>query len=245
MIITARDLSTLAPTIDLIRKISPKTEVLALELDITDEEAVIRAFAAAAEKFGHIDILINNAGQMIGDGQTLKSATIDKWWADIDTNVKGTMLVTREFLKQLPSIPRSMRPADIVFLPSSYSLKTFPGASAYPWAKILAAKFAQQLAAEHSPEELGVVAINPGVVMTDLVPPWLEFAAKDTPELTGGFANWCCSSPEGRRAVRGKMVGTNWEVEEMMRVLNDGDRGSCQWDFDARFLDPSEVVVKE
>ena len=75
-------------------------EFLILESDISDENAVRQIYSAAIERFGKVDILVNNAADCDCDGfDTIEKITpqiIDDTFA---VNVRGSVLMTREFVK--------------------------------------------------------------------------------------------------------------------------------------------------
>lgn len=62
MILIARNEANLQATGRIVQAISPTTDVICFAASIADEAAMARIFALAAEAFGHIDVLINNAG---------------------------------------------------------------------------------------------------------------------------------------------------------------------------------------
>ncbi len=71
-------------------------EALAVQTDVTDEASVKALFAAALERFGRIDILINNAG--IADHTPTDELTLARWREVIDTNLTSAFLCAREAL---------------------------------------------------------------------------------------------------------------------------------------------------
>lgn len=71
--------------------------VLAVPTDVTDMGDVKRLVNTAVEKFGTIDILINNAG-ILGGEKPFHELSLDDWEAVYDVNIKGTVRVTKEVL---------------------------------------------------------------------------------------------------------------------------------------------------
>ena len=67
--------------------------VLAVECDVTDEESVKRAVNKVLEEFGHIDILLNNAGVAVRGG--VDSLSVEDWDKSFNTNVKGMFLMSK------------------------------------------------------------------------------------------------------------------------------------------------------
>lgn len=67
--------------------------VLAVECDVTDEESVKKAVNKVLEEFGHIDILLNNAGVAVRGG--VDSLSVEDWDKSFNTNVKGMFLMSK------------------------------------------------------------------------------------------------------------------------------------------------------
>ena len=83
----------------------------AFALDATDQAEVDTVIAAAAEALGGpIDLLVNNAGGLVGR-QTLAEMTDEHWFAVIDVNLTSTFRVTRAVLQQCPTGAGSSRSA--------------------------------------------------------------------------------------------------------------------------------------
>jgi NAD(P)-dependent dehydrogenase (short-subunit alcohol dehydrogenase family) len=208
IIITARKVEALKDAEAVIKKANPSVEVLPVALEITDESSVEAAFKKIAESYPTIDILVNNAGLFASDGQFLGSADISKWWADFEVNVKGTVLVTRDFLSQL----KPGQPAHIVYLTSGAGLATLPGGSAYGITKLADIRLAAYVAAEHP--HVRVTALHPGIVHTEMASEFFVPYAKDTPALPGSVVNWLTS--EEAAFLRGRYITANWDVNELI-----------------------------
>jgi len=71
--------------------------VLAMQGDVTDKQAVVKAFETTTETFGAIDVLINNAGYL-PSYTALASSDPDDWWKAFETNVRGSFNVLSSFL---------------------------------------------------------------------------------------------------------------------------------------------------
>ena len=90
----ARSPEKLAAAEEAVRELG--AEVLALPTDVTDEAAVQAAFAQIHEKFGGVDVLLNNAGT--GFATDLATASLDDFRRIFETNVTGVFLCTRAVL---------------------------------------------------------------------------------------------------------------------------------------------------
>jgi NAD(P)-dependent dehydrogenase (short-subunit alcohol dehydrogenase family) len=73
------------------------TQVLAVPTDVTDEGQVQALFRATTERFGRLDLLVNNAGAF--DGGPLDSLPLEAWNKVIAVNLTGPFLCTREALR--------------------------------------------------------------------------------------------------------------------------------------------------
>ncbi len=148
---------------------------LPVQLDVTDPNSVSSAASIVHEKFGKIDILINNAG-IIGSFGLTGDVNPDAWWDVLTTNLRGTYLVTRAFL---PLLLKS-ETKTIISVTSVGALLVNPNLSAYHVSKMGLLKFAQQINAEYAPQGVISFAIHPGNCPTDImggpngVPPHLK-----------------------------------------------------------------------
>jgi NAD(P)-dependent dehydrogenase (short-subunit alcohol dehydrogenase family) len=73
---------------------------LTIICDVTDEHAVISAFAQASEHFGQIDVLFNNAGIFPVSGR-FDEVTLNAWQASVDVNLTGMFLCAREAFRHM------------------------------------------------------------------------------------------------------------------------------------------------
>ncbi len=88
LIATARDPKTLAGLVD-----KGEGRVVAQALDVTDTDAAAHAVATAAEQFGGLDIVVNNAGY--GNVAPIESTSLEDFRKQIETNLFGTIIVTK------------------------------------------------------------------------------------------------------------------------------------------------------
>ncbi|MCL4202439.1 MAG: SDR family oxidoreductase [Pirellulaceae bacterium] len=130
--------------------------------DVRDESAVQAAFAACVERFGTVDVLLNNAG--LGVPTTdLSEAPLEKFEQMFDTNVKGVFLCTREALK----IMRPRKSGHILTVISMGGQRTNATAPVYCASKFGARGLSGGVADQVLAEGIKVTDINPGPVDTD------------------------------------------------------------------------------
>jgi rhamnulose-1-phosphate aldolase/alcohol dehydrogenase len=128
--------------------------------DVTDEEAVAAAFAAAVLAFGGVDLVVNNAGLSIS--RPLLETTAADWDLQHDVMAKGSFLVSREAARVLRDQDMG---GDIVYICSKNSVFAGPDNVAYGAAKADQAHQVRLLAAELGQFGIRVNGINPdGVV---------------------------------------------------------------------------------
>jgi rhamnulose-1-phosphate aldolase/alcohol dehydrogenase len=137
----------------------PDTAV-AVRSDVSDEESVTAAVAAANLAFGGIDLVVNNAGLSLS--KPLLETTVKDWDLQHNVMAKGSFLVSREAARTM--IAQGMG-GDIIYISSKNSVFAGPNNIAYSATKADQAHQVRLLAAELGPHRIRVNGINPdGVV---------------------------------------------------------------------------------
>ena len=136
---------------------------LVTPLDVTEQVAIETAVDAAIQKFGRVDVLVNNAGY--GLAGAIEEATEDEFMPVFETNVFGLIRVTRELLPHF----RSQRSGHIVNLSSIGGLIGSPGWGFYNASKFAVEGFSEALAAEMAPLGVHVTIVEPGPFRTDFL----------------------------------------------------------------------------
>ncbi|MFC5202110.1 SDR family NAD(P)-dependent oxidoreductase [Streptomyces sp. NPDC048448] len=136
-------------------------EVLALELDVTDPQSVRDAVEATVERFGTLDVLVNNAGVMLS-GQILGADTTE-WTRMVETNLLGSMYAVHS------ALPHLLRSKGAVVQISSTSGRVSSAASGvYAATKFGVTAFSEALRQEVTEQGVRVVVVEPGFVATEL-----------------------------------------------------------------------------
>ncbi len=134
---------------------------LALSLDVTDASQIANATKEAEEKFGAIDVLVNNAGY--GFMAAIEEATDQEIRAQFDANVFGLIDMTKAVLPGM----RARGRGHIVNLSSQGGLIGFPGVGYYNASKFAVEGLSEALAGEVRPLGIGVTIVEPGPFRTD------------------------------------------------------------------------------
>ncbi|MGR3803788.1 bifunctional rhamnulose-1-phosphate aldolase/short-chain dehydrogenase [Marinibacterium profundimaris] len=137
-----------------------KDVVRTVAMNVTDEAAVVAAFADTAVEFGGADILVSNAG--IASSAPVEETSLALWNKNMDILSTGYFLVSREAFKL-------MRVQDIggavIFVASKNGLAASPNASAYCTAKASEIHLARCLALEGAEAGIRVNVVNPDAVL--------------------------------------------------------------------------------
>ena len=134
--------------------------VRSVEMDVTSEDAVARAYAAMAVEFGGVDILVSNAG--IASSAPVEETSLDLWNRNMSILSTGYFLVSRAAFRMLKSQGVG---GSIVFVASKNGLAASPNASAYCTAKASEIHLARCLALEGAAEGIRVNVVNPDAVL--------------------------------------------------------------------------------
>jgi rhamnulose-1-phosphate aldolase/alcohol dehydrogenase len=159
--------------------------VRTVEMNVTSEDAVARAYADMAVEFGGIDILVSNAG--IASSAPIEDTTLELWNRNFAILSTGYFLVSRAAFGVMRAQGIG---GSIVFIGSKNGLAASPGAAAYCTAKASELHLARCLALEGAPDGIRVNVVNPDAVLRGSKiwsGDWLKERAaaygKDTAEL--------------------------------------------------------------
>ncbi|CAN2212552.1 COG3347 Uncharacterized conserved protein [Candidatus Nanopelagicaceae bacterium] len=141
-------------------EIGNSDKAIGIAMDVTDEDAIAAAIAAANLAFGGIDIVVNNAG--ISISKSLVETTVQDWDLQHDIMARGSFLVSREATKAMLAQKLG---GDIIYISSKNSVFAGPNNIAYGSTKADQAHQVRLLAAELGEHGIRVNGINPdGVV---------------------------------------------------------------------------------
>jgi NAD(P)-dependent dehydrogenase (short-subunit alcohol dehydrogenase family) len=139
--------------------------VLPMRLDVTDRDAAFDTVRRAADHFGKLDIVINNAGY--GHFGMIEELTEDEVRAQLETNLFGALWVTQAALP----IMRAQGSGHIIQVSSLGGITAFPAIGAYHASKWALEGFTQSLSQEVAGFGINVTLIEPGGYSTDWIGP--------------------------------------------------------------------------
>jgi short-subunit dehydrogenase len=138
-----------------------KDEAFALALDVTKPTEIEKAFKLVSDKFGTIDVLVNNAG--FGFAGAIEETSIAETRDVFEANFFGTLQLTQTFLPML----RQQKTGHIIQISSHGGFKAFPGFGIYNASKFALEGFSEALATEIAPLGIKLTIVEPGPFRTD------------------------------------------------------------------------------
>jgi 2-keto-3-deoxy-L-fuconate dehydrogenase len=159
-----------------------------LVADVTDEDSVGAAVAAAVDRLGGVDVLVNNAG--VGATGTVEDNPYEEWRRVLDVNLLGVVRTTRA---ALPHLRRSASAA-IVNTCSIAATAGLPNRALYSATKGALLSLTLAMAADHVREGIRVNCVAPGTVDT----PWVRRLLEQAPDAEAELAALRARQPTGR-----------------------------------------------
>lgn len=195
--------------------LGPHEQLQAITLDVTDEEQAIAAVDAAVERFGRIDVVVNNAGfGMLGAAEELSDSEVRKLF---DTNVFGLLNVTRAALPVL----RKQGAGHIINISSLAGFHGDAGASAYCATKFAVEGVTECLAVEIAPLGLYATVVEPGYFRTEfLSDKSMQFAEK----IIDAYAETAGAMRSGAKDVHGKQANDPRKLAHALVILANAEK---------------------
>jgi NAD(P)-dependent dehydrogenase (short-subunit alcohol dehydrogenase family) len=160
VVATARDAESVTTAL------GEREELLAVDLDVTDLGAAQAAVAATVERFGRLDVVVNNAGSF--QAGFFEEMTPEAFRSQIETTLFGPVNVTRAALPQL----RAQRSGLVLTISSTAGIASpVEFTSAYAASKFGVEGFMEALAPEVAPFGIKTMLVEPGFFRTELLSP--------------------------------------------------------------------------
>jgi NADP-dependent 3-hydroxy acid dehydrogenase YdfG len=170
---------------------------LPVKLDVTNHQEIGSAIKQVIEKFGRIDVLVNNAGiGYFGAVEESEEAEIRRMF---EVNFWGLSEMTRQVLP----IMREQNSGHIINISSIGGLKSWPSLGYYHATKYAVDGLSEALFKEVSPLGIKVTLIAPGNFRTD----WAGRSAKDSPLHIDDYAETAEATKQWVRGISGQQAG--------------------------------------
>lgn len=181
-------------------------QAVPIAADVSDDSQVERSVAQVADRFGGVDVLVNNAG--FARDSDVADMSLEAWDDVISTHLRGTFLFTRAVLAGM----RSAHWGRIVNI-SSISALAHAGRANYIAAKAGIEAFTKALAHEEAGRGITANAIGPGVVVTGMTAAGAERLGRTLDEHVEIL----------RRTVPVGRVGTPYDIARAVAFFTDDD----------------------
>jgi NAD(P)-dependent dehydrogenase (short-subunit alcohol dehydrogenase family) len=195
-------------------------DLLVVALDVTDAAAAETAVRAAMDRFGRLDVLVNNAGNF--NAGFFEELSPDEFRAQIETTLFGPINLTRAALP----IMRAQRAGLIVTISSTAGIVGGEFLSAYAASKFGVEGWQESLAAEVAPFGIKTMLVEPGFFRTELLTPesteYAESSIVDYAERTEQtVAAW--------KKMNGRQGGDPAKLATALVQLTGGDEPPTRW----------------
>lgn len=188
------------------------TQLLALQLDVTDREAFPAIAQAVKERFGNLHLLCNNAG--VYRGGTLDKVTYEDWDWVMGVNVGGVVNGLQTFVEGMREHGEG---AHIVNTASMAGINASPGLGVYNTSKFAVVGMSEALRQDLTPHNIGVSVLCPGMVQTRI----LE-SERNRPDTFDVQDQEALAAAEAQSEAMHVAMGTAITPEEVAQVVVNG-----------------------
>jgi NAD(P)-dependent dehydrogenase (short-subunit alcohol dehydrogenase family) len=190
--------------------------LFAVSLDVTDPDAATAATQAAVDRFGRIDVLVNNAGNFYAG--YFENISPEQFRAQMETNFFGPLNVTRAVLPTL----RAQRGGQVITVTSTAGLIGGEFTVAYAASKFALEGWMESLRHDVEPYGISTMAVEPGFFRTELL---VEGASTIWPELQiEDYAERTAKTIETWKSMNGQQGGDPRKLAEALVTLSDTDK---------------------
>ncbi|MFF8727498.1 SDR family NAD(P)-dependent oxidoreductase [Streptomyces sp. NPDC015171] len=164
VVVAGRRREPLDETVALIEGAGGKA--LAVTADVSRAEELRALVAAAVDRFGSLDVAVNNAGVLTGRGRAVGDLAEDDWHRMLDTNVTGVFLALKAEIAQMRTQPDGGAIVNISSRIGTHS--RLPGTAGYAASKAAVSVLTRGAALDHIADGVRINAVSPGATATDM-----------------------------------------------------------------------------
>jgi len=214
VVATARDAA------NVVAAVGQHPDLLAASLDITDPDSIDAAVNAAIDRFGRIDVLVNNAGNF--QAGYFEEISPERFRAQMETNFFGPLSVTRAVLPLM----RRQRSGHIVTITSTAGIVSGGFGSAYGASKFALEGWTESLREEVEQFGIRVTAVEPGFFRTELLVEgsstlWSDVSIDDYADTASTIDAW--------KSMNGKQVGDPAKLATNLVKVIELDEAPARW----------------
>lgn len=203
-----------------IEAVGGSDDLLAVKLDVTDPSDAQAAVRTAVDRFGRIDVLVNNAGNFYAG--FFEEISPEDFRAQIETNLFGPVNVTRAVLP----VMRAQRSGIVVTISSSAGIVGGEFTSAYAASKFATEGWIESLTPEVAPFGIRTMLVEPGFFRTDLLTPESTNYAEPSIE---DYAERTKQTITAWNAMNGLQGGDPAKLAAALVQLVDQDEPPLRW----------------
>jgi NAD(P)-dependent dehydrogenase (short-subunit alcohol dehydrogenase family) len=200
--------------------VGPAEDLLTVKLDITDPADARAATEAALERFGRIDVLVNNAGNFFAG--FFEEMSPEDFRAQVETNLFGPINVTRAVLP----VMRSQRSGLVIAISSLAGMVGTEFGSAYSTSKFGMEGWIEALTPEVAPFGIHTMIVEPGYFRTDLLTPEsTRFTSSSIPD----YAERTEQTIAAWKAVNGRQPGDPAKLAAALVSIAQRENPPLRW----------------
>ncbi|WP_030438293.1 SDR family oxidoreductase [Actinoplanes subtropicus] len=186
-------------------------DVLTVRLDVTDPASAQAAVQAAVDRFGRIDVLVNNAGNFYAG--YFETISPEQFRAQMETNFFGPLNVTRAVLPVL----RRQRSGQVITITSTAGLIGQEFCAAYAASKFALEGWMESLHFDVAPYGISTMAVEPGFFRTELL---VEGSSTIWPQLDiDDYADRTAQTIKAWKGMHGQQTGDPKKLAEALITL--------------------------
>jgi NAD(P)-dependent dehydrogenase (short-subunit alcohol dehydrogenase family) len=194
--------------------------LLSVKLDVTSTDDAAAAVAAALERFGRIDVLINNAANF--QAGFFEEISPEQFRAQIEVNLFGALNVTRAVLP----VMRRQRSGQVVTISSLAGVVGAAFTSAYAASKFAVEGWMESLRDEVAPFGISTTTVEPGFFRTELLNP----ASTSWPALSiADYAERTAQTIPAWESINGKQSGDPAKLARALIAVIDAPEPPARW----------------